>query len=268
MRGFSAFSRSKTGELFQIALASLLNIQNVSLMLGGQSILESINLELKERFFLGIIGPNGGGKTMLLRLILGLIEPTHGVIAVLGEKPGRTAGRVSYVPQFAPFSRDFPITVYDVALQGRLSRKSLCRGYTKVDHEKVRNVLALVEIQDLAEKHIRELSGGQLQRLLVARALASDPELLLMDEPTASLDPKVGTNLYSLLDRLAEKMSIILVSHDIGVISSHVKTVACLNKTLHYHDTHEIPGDTLAEVYGCPVELIAHGHAHRVFKEH
>jgi zinc transport system ATP-binding protein len=249
-------------------LASILNIQNVSLILGGQTILESINLDLKERCFLGIIGPNGGGKTMLLRLILGLIQPTNGVIAVLGEQPGKTAGRVSYVPQFAVFSRDFPITVFDVALQGRLTHKKLGRGYTSKDRDIAHNSLALVEIADLAGKHIRELSGGQLQRLLVARALASEPELLLMDEPTASLDPKVGTNLYALLNNLSTKMSIILVSHDIGVISSYVKTVACLNKTMHYHDSCEIPENTLAEVYGCPVELIAHGHAHRVFKEH
>lgn len=240
----------------------------MSLVLGGQTILESINLELKERFFLGVIGPNGGGKTMLLRLILGLAEPTHGVIAVLGEKPGRAAGRVSYVPQFAAFSKDFPITVIDVALQGRLAHKRLLRGYTAEDRKKAFEALEMVEIADLANKHIRELSGGQLQRLLVARALASEPELLLMDEPTASLDPKVGTNLYALLDRLSSKMSIILVSHDIGVISSYVKTVACLNKTLHYHDSRELPESALAEVYGCPVELIAHGHAHRVFKEH
>lgn len=231
-------------------------------------ILEDINLKLEKTDFLGIIGPNGAGKTVLMKLILGLLKPTSGVIKVFGEASSKARGLVSYVPQFATFDYDFPISVRDVVMMGCMAGKSCFSRRAKEDVDKVEYALAKVEMADLASRKIAGLSGGELQRVLLARALVSEPKLLLLDEPTASLDSRIGRNVYEILDEISSNITIVLISHDLGVISSHVRTIACLNRKLHYHNTKEISQDVLAKVYGCPIDLIAHGHSHRVFANH
>lgn len=245
-----------------------LRISNLTVMSRGQPVLDDVSLELEHGAFLGLIGPNGAGKTVLLKTILGLIPPTHGTVEVFGRTPREARGRVGYVPQYARFDFAFPIKVRDVVLMGRLAHKRLLRSLDRAEVRRAEELLDAVELSGFGERDVTKLSGGQLQRVLIARALAVEPELLLLDEPTASVDSKVGTTIYNLLDSLSGRITIVLVSHDIGVISAHVQTIACLNKRIHYHQTKELSSEVIREVYGCPVELIAHGHAHRVLTPH
>jgi len=234
----------------------------------GRPVLEGINLSVKERDFVGIIGPNGGGKTTLLRVMLGLIRPTRGRVRVLGQSTARGRRFVGYVPQQVDFDRDFPINVWDVALMGRLGRRGLLRRYTPQDRHAVTRALQQVEMLDAKDRPIGELSTGQRQRVYIARALATEPQILFLDEPTASVDSQVTTSIYELLQRLNEHVTILLVSHDMSVISSYVKTVGCLNRRLFYHESKEITPEMLEGAYHCPIDLIAHGVPHRVFAPH
>lgn len=245
-----------------------LQVEHLWLKSRGQTILEDITFELEEGGFLGLIGPNGAGKTVLLKSLLGLIRPTSGSVRIFGHPVKQARGLVSYVPQYASFDARFPIRVRDVVLMGRLAHHHLGQAFSPEDHQVAEDALVRLEIADLADRPIGALSGGQAQRALIARALAAQPKLLLLDEPTASLDSRIGTDVYQVLSECAASMTIILVSHDVGVISTYVKTIACLNRTLHYHHSKELSGEVIAEVYGCPVELIAHGHAHRVLPNH
>ncbi len=245
-----------------------IELDNVSLRSRGQVILDAVTWRLEDGAFVGLIGPNGAGKTVLLKIILGLVRPSAGTVRIFGKPPEEARGLVGYVPQYARFDANFPISVLDVVLMGRLGKTRTFGGYTAEDREKTRAAIERLELADLAGRQIGKLSGGQLQRVLIARALAAEPKVLLLDEPTASLDTRAGTNLYDILGSLSASMTIILVSHDIGVISTHVKTIACLNRKLHYHESKEVSSEVLAEVYGCPIELIAHGHAHRVLPHH
>ena len=245
-----------------------LEVKNLTLVHRGQKILDDVTLELPEGAFLGLIGPNGAGKTVLLKVLLGLLQPTTGSVKLLGRSVSEARGEVSYVPQHAPFDPDFPISVLSVVLMGCLNRRKLFRGYIREDVSLAMRALERVQMQDLAERSIGALSGGQLQRVLIARALVSSPRILFLDEPTASLDTPAGQGIYDLLKSLVPDLTVVLVSHDIGVISQYVTCVACLNRKLHFHPEGSIPAESLAEIYGCPVDLIAHGHAHRVFHSH
>ncbi len=245
-----------------------LQISNLNVSLRGRTVLEDVNLSLEQGSFMGLIGPNGAGKTVLLKTILGLIKPNAGEILVFGRTPKQARGSIGYVPQYARFDADFPMSVLETVLIGRLRHTRIFGSYTNEDIQVAEQVLAKVDLLDLRNQHIGKLSGGQLQRVLIARALALQPKMLLLDEPTASLDTRVGRTVYEILEELSKVMTIVLVSHDIGVIASHVKTIACLNRKLHYHHSKELSSAMLEEVYGCPVELLAHGHAHRVLGEH
>ena len=246
----------------------IVSLKNISVEFEGHTVLHDHNLTVYDGDFIGIIGPNGGGKTTLLRTILGLVKPSNGEIKVFGTSPDRVRNQIGYVPQMMEVERDFPISVRDTVLMGRLIHKSLFRGYTKKDYEQVNRALEIVEMSDMKDNKTGSLSGGERQRVMIARALASEPKLLLLDEPTASIDPKLKNDIYDLLNNLKHRMAIILVTHDIGVISSHVDKVACLNCQLFYHDSKEIPKETIEAVYQCPVDIIAHGTPHRVLKEH
>lgn len=247
-------------------MSVVLELKNVNLFIRKQQVLEDINLVLEDKAFLGIIGPNGAGKTMLIKIILGLLRPTSGSVAVFGLPPAKVRGLIGYVPQFASFDADFPVSVLDVVLMGRLRKGRFRPG--RRDLQLARESLEKVAMSDFADRQIGGLSGGEMQRVLIARALAVEPRLILLDEPTASLDTRIGRDIYSVLDELKERVSIILVSHDLGVISTHVKTIACMNRCLYYHHSREIPDEIVSQVYGCPIDLIAHGHAHRVFPHH
>lgn len=246
---------------------AVIEVHDLNVTFRGRQVLERINLTVYQDDFMGLIGPNGAGKTVFLKTILGLIQPESGSISILGRPPVEGRAQIGYVPQYAQFDGDFPITVISVVLMGRLGAGRGLRA-SVADREAALQALELVELKDLADKQVGKLSGGQLQRVLIARAIVSDPKILLLDEPTASLDTRVGRGFYELLDELSKTMAIILVSHDIGVISTHVKTIACLNRRLHYHNTKELSSQLMEEVYGCPFELIGHGHAHRVLGGH
>ena len=245
-----------------------LELEGVSLKFRGVPILEDVDLALERNGYLAILGPNGSGKTTLLKVILGLIAPDRGRVRVLGEPPSRTRGRVGYVPQIARFDLDFPMRVLDLVLMGRLASKPLFRRFGAQDRAVALEKLAKVELEAFADRAIGTLSGGQLQRALIARALALDPELLLLDEPTASLDEQIGRGVWDLFGELANEMTVVLVSHDIGAISRYVRSVACLNRRLYYHPSKELTAEMLEATYGCPVDLLAHGHPHRVLPHH
>ncbi len=234
----------------------------------GETILENIDLSVKRCDFIGLIGPNGGGKTTLLKVLLGLIEPTQGEVQVLGKPVKETRHRIGYVPQAIEFDAQFPIRVRDVVRMGRLNRRGLLHRLRKEDAQVVDDALEAVELTELQNEPLADLSGGQRQRVLIARALAIEPEILLLDEPTASADARIRTNVFELLHRLNERMTILMVTHDMAAVSTYVKTVGCLNRTLHYHGDHELTAAMVEETYRCPVELIAHGVPHRVLAGH
>lgn len=234
----------------------------------GEVVLEDINLALRPLDFVGLIGPNGGGKTTLLKVILGLLPPLRGDIRILGQSVSVGRKQIGYVPQYVEFDRDFPITVWDVVRMGRVGQRGLLRRYNREDDDLVAEALRQVEMLPLRRRLIGELSGGQRQRVYIARALATQPQILLLDEPTASVDPQIKANIYDLLRRLNERITLLLISHDMGAISSYVKTVGCLNRRLFYHGERQITAKMLEQAYQCPIDLIAHGLPHRVLAEH
>jgi zinc transport system ATP-binding protein len=231
-------------------------------------VLKDVSFRLKQGEFLGIIGPNGGGKTTLIKLLLGLLRPDRGTIKVLGMEPNAASRRVGYVPQSMDLSRSFPISVMEVAFMGRLSRGRIGKRYTREDGEKVRQVLEKVGMWQHRDKIIGKLSGGQKQRVFIARALATDPEILFLDEPTASVDPEFQENLYDILEELNKRVTIVVITHDIGVVSSYMKSIACVNKHFIFHEGSHITQEMIDMAYQCPVDLIAHGLPHRVLPTH
>ncbi len=230
-------------------------------------ILKDVTLSVDEQEFLGIIGPNGGGKTTLLKVILGILKPNRGTVKVFGQPPSRVHRLIGYVPQYLQFDRQFPISVWDVVLMGRLGKLGMRPFYSKQDKEAALDALSQVQMEEFRGVQLSTLSGGQQQRVLIARALCSDPKLILLDEPTASIDKKMQKSIYELLTEINKSTTIILVTHDIGVLSSYVKKIGCINKYLIYHDDRELTKEMLEAAYECPVDLIAHGVPHRVFSD-
>ena len=256
-----------------------IEIHNLWFSYGRQNVLEDVNLLIRRNEFLAVIGPNGGGKTTLVRLILGILRPDRGVVRVFGEAPEKMARRMGYVPQNTHFSKEFPISVLDVALMGRLGRVGRAWRYSPADRRMAEKALDRVGMLSYRDAPINNLSGGQRQRVFIARALITEPGILFMDEPTASVDMEWQANIYTLLKELNEpacqgtcsagrSVTIVVVSHDIGILSSNVKSVACVNRTVFYHDSAEITEEMLEKMYQCPVELIAHGLPHRVLGRH
>ena len=247
----------------------VVKLEDVWVQYNGVPILEGINLAIEQDDFLGIIGPNGGGKTTLLKVILGLISPSRGKVSVLGKPPEKSRSKIGYVPQHNLFDRDFPINVWDVVLMGRYGKSGLFRRYSSEDRRATQDALQTVGMLDHKDSQMGKLSGGELQRIFIARALVAEPKLLLLDEPTASVDPAMQTEFYELLEKLKKQMAIVLVSHDISAVSIYVDKLACLNRQLHYHGSKEITPEILEATYKCPVQMIAHGLVpHRVLKEH
>jgi len=228
---------------------------------GDRPVLDDVSLRVATGEFVALIGPNGGGKSTLVKIALGLLEPDRGTVRVLGRPPDEARARVGYVPQFATFRRDFPITVRDTVLQGRLGVRAWWRPLGPQDHAAAAEAMAATDVHDLAPRPIATLSGGQLQRVLIARALATDPALLLLDEPTAHIDTRTEHGLFDLLARLRERMAIVVVSHDVGLVSRHVDRIACLNRTLTCHAALPLTPGVLERLYGMPVRLIDHADA-------
>jgi zinc transport system ATP-binding protein len=238
--------------------APVIVLENVSFAYGGVPALQDVSLEVQEGEFLGLVGPNGGGKSTLLRIVLGLLAADAGRVSVLGMRPVRARGELGYVPQFAGFRRDFPITVEQTVLLGRLGKTRALLGYGARDRALARRAMEETGVAELRARPIETLSGGQLQRVLISRALAGEPRILLLDEPTANIDLRAEVDIFDLLKTLNARMTIIVVSHDIGFISQYVTRVACLNRTLLCHTTSPISGEVIQQLYGAPVRLIRH----------
>ncbi|MFC1506085.1 metal ABC transporter ATP-binding protein [Thermoproteota archaeon] len=249
-------------------MKSIVDLKDVWVYYDEKIVLENINLIVKENDFLGIIGPNGGGKTTLLKVILGLIKPNRGDLKVFGGSPENNRTLIGYVPQLRQFDLDFPATVLDVVMTGRLNQTRMFRRYSAEDKKIANKVIEEVNMSHLRHHAIGRLSGGERQRVFMARALASEPKLLLLDEPTANVDKNLDTKLWEFFNNLKKTTPIILVTHDISAVSIYVDKIACLNRRLHYQGTKEITPEALEDTYKCPVELIAHGLPHRVLKEH
>lgn len=233
----------------------------------GNPIISDISISVEEREFLGIIGPNGGGKTTLLKVILGLLQPSKGEV-LIGGKQNNKNYKIGYVPQYSNFDNTYPISVKDVVSMGLSSKTIFSRSNSKSVFHNVEKSLDKVNLINKIDVQIGHLSGGEQQRVLIARALATDPKILVLDEPTASVDTQTGLSIYELLADLNKEKTIILVSHDVGAISRSVKKIACMNKKLVYHDTKEITKEMLEQAYECPIDLIAHGVPHRVLDHH
>lgn len=240
-----------------MTVENVVDIRDVDFSYGNIHVLEDINLQIGAEEFFGIIGPNAAGKTSLLRLMLGLVKPNRGSIRVLGDLPEKARERIGYVPQHPTFRRDFPITVFDVVKTGQLGCPP---ANGAVLPSRLDAAMAVVELGDIAGRQIATLSGGQLQRVLIARALACGPEILILDEPTANIDLRAEEDIFAMLKQYNDHMTIIVVSHDIGFISGYVHRVGCLNRTMVCHPTGDISGKTIEDLYGAPVKMINHSH--------
>lgn len=235
----------------------IVEFDDVSFAYGAVPVLEHVNLSIERAEFFGLIGPNAGGKSTLLKLMLGLLRPDRGAVRLFGEEPAVARRRVGYVPQHPTFSRRFPISVLEVVLLGLNAELG---GFRARDRKKAMEALAAAEIAEIATRPVNTLSGGQLQRVLIARALVCDPELLILDEPTANVDLRAEEDIFALLRQYRAHMTIVVVSHDVAFISGYVGRVGCLNRTLVCHETADISGKTIEELYGAPVKMIHHSH--------
>lgn len=246
---------------------NIIDIRSLSFQYGTRSVLENINLQVKKGSFLGLVGPNGSGKSTLLKCILGLLQPNKGEITLFGQPINKFNHweKIGFVSQKAnSFNSGFPASVFEVVSMGLFGKVGLFRFLTKQHKEKVREVIELVGMTEYTKQNIGELSGGQQQRVFIARALVSDPELLILDEPTVGVDIRSANNFYSMLSDLNKKgITLLLVTHDVTAMTEHVNAVACLNKQLHFHgntkDFQENHG--LSAFHGQEVHLLTHNHA-------
>lgn len=239
-----------------------IRLENIGFSYGPVTVLESASLSIGEREFISVVGPNGGGKTTLLKLLLGLLEPQTGTIEVFGHAPQAGRRWIGYLPQHAQLDPSFPVTATDVVLMGRLGKTRSVGFYTRADRLAAREMLGRVGLGQLANRPLSALSGGQRQRVLIARALVSEPRLLLLDEPSSSLDDYVERELYDLLKELNKELTIVVVSHDIGFVSGYVEKVVCVNRQVHVHPVAEVNHDIIHEMYGEHVQLVRHDREH------
>ena len=253
---------------------TIIETHNLHFSYNGQPVISGVILKIQSGDFMAMIGPNGGGKTTLLKLMLGLLKADSGSIRIFGKPPKEVSYRIGYVPQDIHINQNFPISASDVVLMGKLKPGKRWSRHAKEDRMEVLQALERVGIGKYSNRRIGELSVGQKQRVFIARALVTDPDILFLDEPTASIDTKGQNEFYAILKELNQKITIIVVSHDLMVISRYVKSVACVNQSLHYHGDAELTGEMIEMMYDCkieetcPVELIAHGLPHRVLHKH
>jgi zinc transport system ATP-binding protein len=237
----------------------IIQIRNLEAGYQGNLVLRNVSLTILEHDFIGIIGPNGGGKTTLLKVIMGLMKPSKGTVEHSIERSD-----IGYLPQGSHLDESFPITVREVVASGLKNSFRLTRS----GRDQLEKTLKSTGLEKLQSRSIGAISGGELQRTLLARAIVSSPSLLVLDEPDTYVDNRFEMELYQLLRKLNQTMTILLVSHDIGTISPYIKSIACVNRDLHYHASNEINEEQL-KVYNCPIEIITHGPVpHRVMKTH
>lgn len=247
-------------------MAFIFKISGVTAGYGADMVLSDIDLTVNQNDFIGVIGPNGGGKTTLLKVILGLIKPHKGAIEFNHSILRQTS--IGYLPQMAAGDNTFPVTVTDVILSGLMSQKGIIARMASADRNRAKSVIEEMGLVNVAKSPLSEISGGQLQRVFLGRAIIGDPELLLLDEPDNFVDTTFENDFYEKLHQLNERMAILMVSHDVGTISFHVKSFACVNRKLHYHPSPEITNEQLS-AYDCPIQLVTHGRVpHTVLEKH
>ncbi len=239
-------------------MVKAVDIKDMAFSYEKNPVLENVNLSLDENDFLAVIGPNGGGKTTLVKLILGFLKPLRGSVKIFGKLPEDAGPIAGYVPQFVQIDNNFPITVIDVVLGGLLRPLSLFPWNKRQSVEKARSALKSVGIEELAKKPFGNLSGGQKQRVLIARAVVSEPKILVLDEPTTSVDSFIEKDIYELLRRLNRSLTIILVTHDLGFISKYINRVACVNRHVNVHEPSDIDNNIIEETYNSPMNLLLH----------
>jgi zinc transport system ATP-binding protein len=247
-------------------MANLFEMHSLSASYGAITVLKDVDFKVSENDFIGVIGPNGGGKTTLLKIILGLLKPVQGEIVFNTNL--LNGNRIGYLPQMSTGDINYPVTVNDIVLSGLMIGKGIISRMTSADRKKARTVIDELGLSEMSGATINELSGGQMQRVFLGRAIIGDPKLLLLDEPGNFVDTTFENDFYEKLRELNKRMAILMVSHDVGTISSHIKSFACVNRSLHYHPSHEITNEDLL-AYGCPIQLVTHGEVpHTVLKYH
>lgn len=247
----------------------IIQLEDIYAAYEGKVVLKNVNLKVYDKDFLGVIGPNGGGKTTLIKIILGLIKPQKGVIRFFRDRKEVPSITMGYLPQYNSIDKKFPISVYEVILSGLSGQKPLLRNFNREQGEQVQTILIKMGLKGLENRPIGQLSGGQLQRALLGRAIVSDPDVVILDEPNTYIDKRFEAKLYELLEEINKERAIILVSHDIGTVLQNVQTIACVNETVDYHSDTEISSQWLETHFGCPIELLGHGNLpHRVLKNH
>ncbi len=246
----------------------LVELKSVDAAYNSEIILKDVSMDIFSDDFIGVIGPNGGGKTTLIKIILKLLKPVRGNVNYVNGDSENSEHFIGYLPQTSTIDKKFPISVLDVVLSGLVSRKNLIKRNTNSEKALAREIISKLGISHIQKKTIGELSGGEMQRVFLCRAIISSPKLLILDEPNTFVDSKFERDLYEALTDLNKKMAILIVSHDIGTISSYIKTIACVNKELHYHESNIITENQL-QAYNCPIQLITHGEVpHTVLKDH
>ncbi len=250
-------------------MEKLIELRDVTAGYGSKIALRDVTLDVWENDFLGIIGPNGGGKTTLLKVMLGLLPPVAGTVRFYDGGVKVPALKIGYLPQMSLIDKKFPISVREVIASGLSAEKPLFRSFSKEQKGRVDEVIGQMGLEELAGRAIGELSGGQLQRVLLGRSIVSRPRVLILDEPNSYVDKRFESRFYQLLGEINKESAIILVSHDIGTVLAMVKNIACVNETLHYHPGTNVSEEWLGEKYACPIELVGHGNLpHRVLREH
>lgn len=245
----------------------IITIRDLGVRYDNVTALEHVNLDIYVDDFVGIIGPNGGGKSTLVKAIMGIV-PYNGHIEYGEQLLRNKKPHIGYLPQISTFDKEFPISVREVVMSGLQAERGLWRSYSKDERKRVDKVLERASLSDLSDRPIGELSGGQLQRVMLCRAIISEPKLLVLDEPTNFVDNRFENELYNLLHHLSEQMAIVMVSHDIGTISSVVRSIVCVNRHVHRHDSNIITEEQLRN-YNCPIQLISHGNIpHTVLGAH
>ncbi|MBN2687406.1 MAG: metal ABC transporter ATP-binding protein [Deltaproteobacteria bacterium] len=238
----------------------VVEFENVTFSYDGLPVLRDVNLSIERHDFLAIVGPNAGGKTTMLKIMMGLLKPRSGKVRIFGASPEKARKHIGYMPQYTTLDLMFPVNVLDVVLMGRLGENKI-GFFGQKDKVIARDSLKQVEMNGFDDRPFSDLSGGQRQRVLIARALASNPELLLLDEPTSNIDVAVETELFEILHDLNKTKTIVLVTHDLGFVSCFVKHVACVNRTVVVHPTSEITGELISEIYGTDVHMVRHDHS-------
>lgn len=245
----------------------LIRLKNICFGYHHDAVIEQVNLDINDNDYIGMIGPNGGGKSTIIKIIMGLIKPWSGEIEI-GTNQNGDAVKIGYLPQYHLFDKSFPITVQEVILSGLIGNRTSLFRFNKFQKSEAETLIKTLGLKKLQHQSIGDLSGGQMQRVFLGRAMISNPDVLILDEPVTFVDNRFENEMYELLQQINKQTAILLVSHDVGQIVSFVKTIACVNHYLHYHPSNKISEDILAS-YDCPIELITHGKVpHRVLHNH